>query len=324
MTSSTLDRVEAEEIVYSEEVKRGWTDVPHIHKCIALTDYLSLSSTVLQALVHVPAFVHWLIYSPGHSVNQCCLEQCLVCALIDFLSLFQMERVYQSEKFCRIITGVSEEKDAQKYLEKFITRLHVDFIKSYAPKRRLSLQSERTSPVFQIFGGLWKISALCCGKTYKILKSSLNIAVPLTSSHIQSCLDAAIQELSTKCLCSECGSELCAASVSVDSPPTVLCLNLERFQEDGSIDDREVLVEPRITLDKKYSYNLLSLILANGMSREAATYFPITICPGGVIHEFRGASESTPIKPVTSVEKNWTVSPILDSSSTPTTQVSLP
>ncbi|KAE8738600.1 hypothetical protein FOCC_FOCC015914 [Frankliniella occidentalis] len=101
------------------------------------------------------------------------------------------------------------------------------------------------------------MKASCCGTTYEPF---LTIKVPLTGRTVQQCLDGLE---SSREICSNCD---CAVKpvMTVHTAPAVLIINLGRFMDDGSLCDKEIIIQPDIVLQKRFSYSHLSTVFVNG------------------------------------------------------------
>ncbi|KAK3931548.1 Ubiquitin carboxyl-terminal hydrolase 36 [Frankliniella fusca] len=217
----------------------------------------SVCNTLLQVLVH--AVVHWLSTS-NHPANCKVNDSCLLCACCSVLLLLDMERVVKPENFFNIMKDACD--DPQVVVEDIILRLHSDDMSLY-PTVSVSIWSERTSPLFQIFGGLWKLSASCCSVTYKPF---FTIKVPLNAQTIQLCLNSL--KACDVCEVCNCPDMSIPTECSLHTALAVLILNLKRFSDDDSFCDKNVIIQPGITLLKQYLFCLRSVLFVNGTSTD--------------------------------------------------------
>ncbi|XP_052130133.1 uncharacterized protein LOC113215312 [Frankliniella occidentalis] len=281
MMCSTQTLEEPEVVLHFDPIAVGWRGVSHQDKGILSMELTSVCNTLLQVLVHIPAVVHWLSTS-NHPASCKVKNGCLLCACCSVLMQLDVESVVKPDEFLNIMKDACD--DPQVVVEDILLRLHSDYMSLYSTVR-VSIWSERTSPPFQIFGGLWKLSAPCCGVTYKPF---FTLKVPLSAQTIQLCLNGL--KACDVCEVCDCPDMSIPTDCSLHTAPAVLILNLKRFLDDNSFCAKNVIIQPEITLLKQYLYCLRSVVFVNGTSPDLANFYPVTVCPMGVYNEFTDAA----------------------------------
>ncbi|KAK3920439.1 Ubiquitin carboxyl-terminal hydrolase 36 [Frankliniella fusca] len=278
MMRATKSIEEPDVVLYMDPIPVGWSGVPHRDKGFANFELTSVCNTLVQVLMHVPSFVHWMLKSQ-HEISCPAKESCLLCATISLRQQLDSQLIVRPEQFCELMNDASD--DAHEVMRDILLMLHANVMSVYS-SLVMSTWSERTSPIFQMFGGLWKVSASCCGTTFQPF---LSIEVPLVASSLQVCLDG----LGAKNICKICKSAV-KSVMTVHSAPTVLIINLGRLLGNGSFCDKEIIIPPDIILQERFSYRHLSTVFASGGHIDNVNYSALTSCPNGILHVFTDAS----------------------------------
>ncbi|PNF39062.1 hypothetical protein B7P43_G04858 [Cryptotermes secundus] len=276
-----------------------------------------LNST-LQALFHVPAFVHWLCSDNSHlsnctGVNGSVKDVCIICAMNKTFKASRKKRgtiikpllIYNELQFISEDLVPGQQEDAHEFMCYLLRSMKESYLTSYKDYI-LDSYSMETTPLNQIFGGYIRTEVTClqCGSVSTTFQYCQDFILDI---HDTSTLDGALAAyFSEECLdgddaywCEQCHRKVSATKkFSLEKPPQVLCIQIKRFDIMGEKIDKHISFSLRLDLTRflcprsahhgpaPLKYRLVSMVIHDGPSIHCGHYTAVAQTSMGHYYKF--------------------------------------
>jgi ubiquitin carboxyl-terminal hydrolase 36/42 len=220
----------------------------------------------------------------------------------DKLSVKPLLIVNRLNDICQSLTPGRQE-DAHEFLRHLVDIMNENYLSRYIENLTLDDYSKSTTPINQIFGGFFRSTITCkvCGYRSETFEQFMELSVDINKTDslteaIQ--LFFASEHLEDSCYtCERCNRKVAAIKqTELETSPVVLCIQLKRFNVNGTKIRNRIKVELHLDLSEYFSqaannnercyFKLVSMVTHLGYSSAGGHYSAVGLAPNGRYYSF--------------------------------------